>query len=1346
MADDSSPLEAAFAKIRTQTNSGVPAVRRPATLLLAIENTLTSQQSTSADADAAAQLPPQAYLVALLSTLSQLTTTAAASQAGEKRELLEATLYLLSLLTPHLDPSLLRSKAAVLSTLQALFPSFQTHAPALKSLIAIAQALLASLAPQQLEKDLAARSVFASILALTNDARPKVRRRAQEAITALLSAPPPPAVVHPYGAETASWILDKLEEAVKGAKRGGKKQEVVEQKKGKGKGEKEKPAIVIAGEENQGSDESRAIALLVFIKNLGNAWNDASTPQLLPTLLSTLTLSSPHLTLSALTLLSHLFSAAREADSISANSVKETLEALIAAKPKGGEGENSEKLTAGWIEGVGEGMVAFARTEPTGALAQTSVLFPSVLPILASATTPVLRQAVATSLDLMIRHTITDAEIIAALDLERPTAAKGKDKSAATSPDVPGSALVALIDLVDKALTSPRYAANSLPHVLGLAKSLFFRLRLRPSSSSSTRPLPAATSLLGKTLVLVGKMREDERFEWKREAEGVLDAAIKVSGPEWVLSTMPLGLEEGANPTRARAWLLPLLKPSITNTRLGHFREYFVPLSAEMFAKAEKARAGDKGMEAKVWETLVGQIWSLLPGYCEYPTDLVAAFDNSFVSLLGTVLYSQASLRPSIFRSLSTILASATSLASSASPPELLQAQFGLTPAEGKVALAHLKAMAPSILGVAFNVYGMLPRGEGAYVLTTVADWFAVLEPKEVQETYGRMETLLKQALAEPYVKPGQKGHGAPVEKDDTIPTTHSLLDILIALIPYAGPVEKQFFDLALSSSVLGSQDQAVQKKGYRILARLAEERNGKVVEGRIGDVVDALVENASVVAQGAKRDRTLLLSTLVPLLPADSLHHIPSLIPEAVLGTKESNERTREAAYELIVGMGRKMGEGGEIHRNKVKGMEDGMEDVAKATLEEFITMVSAGLAGSSPHMISATITSLSRLVFEFHAELPRETLSELLTTLIIFLSSANREIVRSAIGYVKVAIVSLPGSLVEPSLPALIPALINWSHEHSNHFKVKIRHILERLVRKFGIDKIEREVPEDDRKLVQNIRKRQMRSKKKKEANQAAEEDAEMDDGEAAPRPQAATRSAYDEVLYGSDSDISASDDDDRGAAASAPKTANRKSMMRKKKQEEGAYLHEDEDEVLDLLDDRMMSRISAARPAPAAAARKPLASHFKTDETGRMKIAEDESDEDVGTTAEAMGAYLEAMRGEDGHTRDAKGRAKFNKTQGKRSRADEDEEDVPVTEGLKELEVSGKRNKKFKKDSVRVGGDFKAKNAGGDVHKGGMQPYAFVPLSSVAGKKKNQRTDANITGHKRSGKGGNNKAQRK
>lgn len=42
-------------------------------------------------------------------------------------------------------------------------------------------------------------------------------------------------------------------------------------------------------------------------------------------------------------------------------------------------------------------------------------------------------------------------------------------------------------------------------------------------------------------------------------------------------------------------------------------------------------------------------------------------------------------------------------------------------------------------------------------------------------------------------------------------------------------------------------------------------------------------------------------------------------------------------------------------------------MYNLATATIDEYLTMVSGGLAGSTPHMISATITAISRLVFDF-------------------------------------------------------------------------------------------------------------------------------------------------------------------------------------------------------------------------------------------------------------------------------------------------------------------------------------------------------------------------------------------
>lgn len=262
MSQDS--LDVALTKIRTQTGSTIPAVKRPAALLTAIDETLSKQATTS-------NIPKSAYLVALNSTLTQLVSTPAVNKPGDKRELLEATLYLLGVLCPHLSNEVLKSRISIMSSIVPLFQSFSTQAPVIKSLISITQSILTSLTQNQLEKDLSTRTAFASILQLSGDPRPKVRRRAQEAVIALLSSPPPPAQIHPYSEETCNWILTRLEDAVKGAKRGGKKETVVESK-----GTKAAAAVAAAvgGEESGVSDESRAIALLTFIRNLGTAWSD----------------------------------------------------------------------------------------------------------------------------------------------------------------------------------------------------------------------------------------------------------------------------------------------------------------------------------------------------------------------------------------------------------------------------------------------------------------------------------------------------------------------------------------------------------------------------------------------------------------------------------------------------------------------------------------------------------------------------------------------------------------------------------------------------------------------------------------------------------------------------------------------------------------------------------------------------------------------------------------------------------------------------------------------------------------------------------------------------------------
>lgn len=65
------------------------------------------------------------------------------------------------------------------------------------------------------------------------------------------------------------------------------------------------------------------------------------------------------------------------------------------------------------------------------------------------------------------------------------------------------------------------------------------------------------------------------------------------------------------------------------------------------------------------------------------------------------------------------------------------------------------------------------------------------------------------------------------------------------------------------------------------------------------------------------------MLTVLAPSLPNTQLHFIPSLLPEAVLATKEVNEKARNAAFDLLVVMGKKMGEGGILKRSLVDGMD---------------------------------------------------------------------------------------------------------------------------------------------------------------------------------------------------------------------------------------------------------------------------------------------------------------------------------------------------------------------------------------------------------------------------------------
>lgn len=232
-------------------------------------------------------------------------------------------------------------------------------------------------------------------------------------------------------------------------------------------------------------------------------------------------------------------------------------------------------------------------------------------------------------------------------------------------------------------------------------------------------------------------------------------------------------------------------------------------------------------------------------------------------------------------------------------------------------------------------------------------------------------------------------------------------------------------------------------------------------------------------------------------------------------------------------------------------------------------------------------------------------ETLNELIATTSVFLGSKNREIVKSALGLIKLLTITLPASLITPHLHTLVPALLGWVHDHKNHFKQKTVHIFERMIRKFGFDEVYRHAPEGgERKVLEGIKKRKDRAKRKK----GEKKDGDDNDKPVSPTStqdrysandqvaKTSSGNAFDDILYNSDSDASDDDDDDEGqgqrgrpikplAKGKAGRREEKREEKNKRRDEGQTYIRNEGDEPMDLLSRSIAGGISSklqARPA--------------------------------------------------------------------------------------------------------------------------------------------------------------------
>ncbi|XP_074089321.1 RRP12-like protein [Macrotis lagotis] len=750
--------------------------------------------------------------------------------------------------------------------------------------------------------------------------------------------------------------------------------------------------------------------------------------------------------------------------------------------------------------------------------------------------------------------------------------------------------------------------------------------------------------IMRKCLQSLCDLRLSPHFPHTMALDQAVGAAVTSMGPEVVLQAVPLeidGFEE--NLEFPRSWLLPVIRDHVHNTRLGFFTSYFLPLAATLKNRASELAQEGRTMESKIYETLQWQMWTLLPGFCTKPTDVATSF-KGIAKTLGTAISERPDLRLTVCQALRTLITKGC---------------------EAEVDRAEVRRFAKNFLPILFNVYGQpLADGESTAprraVLDTIKTYLTVTEPELVN---GFLEKASEKVLD-------------PASSDFT---RHSILDLIVAMAPHAdeASISKLYRTIC---PYLESKEHTMQKKAYRVLEEVCASPEGpgeSFVQSHLGDLKKTLLDSLRNTASPAKRPRLKCLIHIIKKLTAEHEEFITALVPEVILCTKEVSVGARKNAFVLLVEMGRAFLR---------------FDSNQEAALQRYLLLIYPGLAGSVT-MISCSILALTHLLFEFKGLMGTDTVEELLKNVCLLLASRTRDVVKSALGFIKVVLLVMDMTHLARHLQLMMEAIGNLMDDMRRHFRMKLRNLFTKFIRKFGFELVKGLLPEDYHKVLVNIRKAEARSKKQRALQQALE-------GEEDESPQVRGDS-IEEILADSEEE----EETEKPARGKDQKLARQKSR---------AWLKEgDGDEPLNFLDPKVSQRVLATQPKVSLKRRKDH--DFKLSADGRLIILEGEEQEE-GDGAKGVEEELPDLK-QEVCTLSKKAR-KLKLWQ------DRDDEE---SESPSQYKAGGSGI--HRPLAKKPGADFKAKKGRGDVKKKGrLDPYAYIPLNRA---KLNHRKKAKMQG---------------
>ncbi|CAD8166121.1 unnamed protein product [Paramecium pentaurelia] len=244
-----------------------------------------------------------------------------------------------------------------------------------------------------------------------------------------------------------------------------------------------------------------------------------------------------------------------------------------------------------------------------------------------------------------------------------------------------------------------------------------------------------------------------------------------------------------------------------------------------------------------------------------------------------------------------------------------------------------------------------------------------------------------------------------------------------------------------------------IQKKIYKFLAAIIP----KVHHTFLAEVYNLVLEAECEPSSRQKRFQVILQLEQYVISNLDSYQtFIQQFLPEMVVAIRDNNIKTRILAEKLIENIGQRL-----------LGLD---------LLDQFISMVFAGLAAQSNVMKADAVATISLLVDKFYQNLKGEFIDEMTKLILLLLKEQNNEIFKSIILYVKVLIKHR-----HTLNSQLFTQLLNLDEVSRDKNIIILKRLLMKLSKAYPAT-AESLIPQEHIKLFKNAIKIEKQQKKKK------------------------------------------------------------------------------------------------------------------------------------------------------------------------------------------------------------------------------------------------------------------------